>query len=476
MSLVCWPFYWRICDSGSNPVKNLKPANKYLFWVAGIIVTLLISRGCTPDSGKLTIAIMGDQTGSENLDSSYTIMACAAEQMKNHDPDLLIHVGDLTESRELDNEKYEQGFNTAARIMSSVGVPWYLVAGDHDVNPLVFKPGSNDRSSERRFQALCAQIGLPVEEKLYYSVDFRGYHLVFLYSLENLHTDPRWGPIFLNQLSDQQLSWLRNDLEQNRNCKGILVVIHQPQWYSWSNWLRVHEVLRDYPVRAVIAGHYHYDQSDGEIDGIKYLVVGSTGGMVKAMDSASGGCYEYGLLTLSDGKIAGLELREVFSDSVVEWTSRRSMDRIQVIATSLSNVYNDERFYINSSRILAFDPDGNNKSKLDIESIYNPIDLPIEVAIKPINRYLSNPHWLKKDHNYKDEELTLQPGERCGWANYSNSGQWFVPDPLWEADIPASVLSTGENPLIGIDIQASFFDTRCRWVKSRIIFPLEKSK
>ena len=419
---------------------------------------------------------MGDQTGSYDLDSSYSIMAKAAEQMRSHSPDLLIHVGDMTESRVMDLDEYRQDFSTAVDIMSSVGVPWYLAAGDHDVNPPRFEPGSADRSNEIRFRDLCTGIGLPVEEQLYYSVNFQNYHLVFLYSLETLHTDPRWGSIFLNKISDKQLDWLRSDLEKNRDARGIVVVTHHPHWYSWSNWFPVHEVLREYPVAAVIAGHYHYDQDDGVIDGIRYLVLGATGGAIKDADAESGGCHQYALLTLDNGTVGTYELHEVFSDTVLETTSRRSMDRIQALSTSLSNIYNDEKLAIRNNRIICLDENeqGIVKTVLDIESIANPIDLPIEVTVQPVGAVLESPRWVGEGADLNGgQALVLEPGQRCGWANYSNSGQWFTPTAIWEADITDKTFQSDNPSVVSVNVRMSFTDTRSRWISSWITFPVK---
>ncbi|MBC8401164.1 MAG: metallophosphoesterase [Candidatus Marinimicrobia bacterium] len=441
-----------------------------------VLILFVVFWGCEPAQSPITIAIMGDQTGAHDLDSAYSVMAVAAQQMAKHSPDILLHVGDMTESKVSDSSVYSADFHTAVSIMEAVGVPWYLTAGDHDVNPSVFKPRSTDRSNELRFQNLCVGIGLPMQDHLYYSVDLQDYHLVFLYSLETLHTDPRWGSIFLNQISEEQLDWLRSDLDQNRTSRGIIVVTHHPHWYSWSNWYRVHKVLRDYPVLAVIAGHYHYDQDDGIIDGINYLVLGATGGTIKDADAESGGCHEYALLTLVDGAVSSYELHEVYSDSILERTSRRSMDRIQALSTSMSNVYGDEKLILKSNRLFSIDGSDQeiSKTSLDIESIANPLDLPVELSIHPVGTVLKSPRWVGSKAGLSGEQaVILEPGERCGWANYASSGQWIAPAAIWEADLADEVFDPENPPIIGVDIRMSFKDTRPRWISSRVTYPVK---
>ena len=438
---------------------------------------LLILGGCGVDQSVIKIAIMGDQTGAYNLDSAYSVMATAAQRMGTHSPDLLLHVGDMTESRVMDSNEYVSDFNQAIGIMKSLDIPWYLTAGDHDVNPGSYEPQSADRSNETRFRDLCINAGLPMQDNLYYSADLQGYHLVFLYSLENLHTDPRWGSIFLNGISEKQMAWLQKDLEDNKDAKGIIVVTHHPHWYSWSNWYPVHAVLRDYPVVAVIGGHFHYDQVDGLIDGIKYMVVGATGGAIKEADAESGGCHEYALLSLKGGDISSYELHEVFSDSLLKQTSRRSMDRIQAISSSMSNIFGDENLVIGDGKVWSRDVNGSltHKTIIDIESIGNPIDLPVELAINPLGPHLGSPQWVgSKVGNRGDTSITLEPGEKIGWANYSNTGQWHKPAAIWQTDIAVDSLLTEQPSTIGVRIKMEFVDIQPRWIATNILFPLRE--
>ena len=63
-------------------MKRSKTIMTYLALVLSTTVILSLQCACKPGSRSLTIAVMGDQTGCYDLDSSYSIMARAAEQMK----------------------------------------------------------------------------------------------------------------------------------------------------------------------------------------------------------------------------------------------------------------------------------------------------------------------------------------------------------------------------------------------------------
>ena len=73
----------------------------------------------------------------------------------------------------------------------------------------------------------------------------------------------RWGDVFRAEVSDDQLHWLEEDLTKHSSSKGTIVFTHQPLWYDAAAWQRVHRVLRDHHVLAVVAGHFHYSQDEG---------------------------------------------------------------------------------------------------------------------------------------------------------------------------------------------------------------------
>jgi hypothetical protein len=345
------------------------------------------------------------------------------------------------------------------------------------VVPPVFKSASADRSRVKWFQDLCISIGFPMHHHLYYSFDFKGYHFISLFSLENLHTDPRWGPIFLNRFSQEQIDWLKQDLETYRDSEGIVVFLHQPNWYVWSNWFEIHQILRQYPVAGVIAGHYHYDQDDGLIDQIHYLVIGSTGGAVKQADIHSGGSQQLALLTLENNHLTDIQLFNVETDSLLEFTPRRSMDRVQALSCMLDNLYMDETVYVKDGKLMS-------KTSLDafdtlrfigLESLSNPIDLPITIAVSSPNLSLINPRWTDTTRTISaDNTITLQPGERIGWSNYTNVGNWQIPEPLWLIDVVDDPAVWREQKQIFFQVRVSFTDSRERWIESTVNYYLQQ--
>lgn len=314
---------------------------------------------------ELKIGIIGDQTGSNDLTKSYSILEKGCNVLRESQPQLILHVGDIVESSYSD-DKIKYDFKIATDYLNSIGVPWYTAAGDHDVNPPGdYTPGTTNYSKRNLFLNLLKkeyskhQPPLNISN-LYYSFDFDGYHFICLYSEDSLRTDPRWGNIFMNKISEDQFNWLKNDLSNSAGRKGSIVFLHQPMWYNVTGWEKVHNLLKERNVMAVIAGHFHYNQDEGYRDGIRYIVVGSTGGEIKNASENAGGLYHVTLLTLTNENNLGLQIIPLSSEiKNINFTSRNDMDRIQAIDTMLSSF-----------------PYGDYKNKA-VQA--NPIDVPVDI-------------------------------------------------------------------------------------------------
>jgi len=411
----------------------------------------------------IKIGIVGDQFGAHDTEKAFNIMEKGVLQLKEMSPDIVLHVGDIVESREgiRNFDDYKKNYETAMSIMGLFDCPWLLAVGDHDVSPEGFQALSQDRSRETWFMNLIQTSPLPIKDKPYYSYTYKGYHFVVLYSMENLHTDPRWSSIFLNKINKEQLNWLKKDLEANKKNHGVIVLVHQPHWYVWQNWQPVHELLKEYKTRTVIAGHYHYDQDEGEIDGIRYLVMGSSGGAIKEADQHSA-AQEIAMITISKNGIEAIQLQEIGSKLDLEWTPRISMDRIQALSCMLDNLWQDETLYSKDDKVYSFNGNGEFKltEKIDLESLVNPIDLPIKLHISVSNDIYSNPYWLLNGEKISKDTITFEPAFRSGWANYSSVGNWFAPSSVWQANIDNE--KANKQGSFQLKIYVSFEDTRKR--------------
>jgi|GEM_PF-459629 len=410
-----------------------------------LLCALIVGVCATRTDAQITfkVGIIGDQTGSSNIDESYKILKKGIDTLKKEKIDVAVHTGDLLESSQ-PADKYRERFGTAVELLNQLGKPWHLSPGDHDVNPACFIPDSSDRTNENLYKELYRQKEPGLTDTLSHSFDIKGYHFVSLNALGRLHSDSRWGDIFLNRVSPQQLSWLKADLEKHRSAKGVIVFLHHPMWYNWSGWKPVHDLLRSYHTLAVIAGHFHYPQDEGLLDNIHYFVVGATGGdasrFVKTISRNGGAVQHVTVMTITGRKVA-FKLLALDDDREFKVGSREDMDRVQSIVTSFGDLWQ-----FASQNTVLVGKDGSihgpnmQPASLILKPIGNPIDLPVKVTVKLESEKLNlvNATFLvdpasprESCQSVNGEECTLGPSARVAISNLSSVS--FI-DPLYLCD------------------------------------------
>ena len=146
--------------------------------VAAVLALAALMAGLAgpPARAQITIGIIGDQTGTANLDQAYAVLKQGVAALRDQKLDVVLHVGDLVESTDSE-DKIRARFAQATGILGALNVPWYLTAGDHDVNPPGFQQNSTDRSRETLFKKLYGAINPLAAKNLYYSFDVKGYHM-----------------------------------------------------------------------------------------------------------------------------------------------------------------------------------------------------------------------------------------------------------------------------------------------------------
>lgn len=433
------------------------------------IFTLLFAvnySGCaatgTDDPG-INIGIIGDQTGTYDLQQAYGVLQQGVQALSQRDIEVVIHVGDLLESREAESAIRNQ-FAQATAILDQLPVPWYMTAGDHDINPPAYQQDSADRSREALFQQLYGARVPQVLQHPYYSFDVGAYHFVALYSHEALHADPRWGNIFLAKVSDQQHAWLANDLEAHKNARATIVFIHQPLWYNWSAWQRVHKLLKHYRVAAVIAGHFHYDQKEGLIDGVRYVVVGATGGTVKQGDRDAGNVQHVSVMHVKGRQQVNFDLISLSDNLPLHFTPRVVMDKIQALDLVLGELWNfasTNPVFVKDGTLVN-DCTSNAPAVVNVTPIGNPTDDSVTVDIgfsttdpnvQIASAGFAPGQCLSVINNYACE---LARSARVFLANLSSVSVNPYAGPLWTA-----TLGTGNTPpqagaALNFDIRLSY--------------------
>ncbi len=395
---------------------------------------------------SIRIGIIGDQTFSTDIQASYGVLQQGVNLLSAQPPlNVVIHTGDLIEST-LSPPAVTALWNQATGILDQLPVNWYISPGDHDVDPPVFQQDSHDRSREQLFQQLYGTRVPQVLQHPYYSFDVHGFHFIALYSEQALHADPRFGNIFLAQVYDDQFNWLRQDLIAHRAARGIIVFLHQPLWYHWSGWQRVHELLRHYPVAAVVAGHFHYNQDNGKIDGIPYITVGATGGFTKNGSRNAGDVQHVSVLTVNSSGGIQLKLLPVSDTLPLGLTPRVDMDRVQSLDVQLGNFFDFSqvnKVFVKSGQLVS-SCGGTTPAQIQINEIGDPTDLPLDVKItfssSPAGISLASPGFGTGlcSTVISGTECVLPRTTRTFIANYSSADIDTFSGPLWASGLSSS--------------------------------------
>lgn len=444
-------------------------------FASAIAVAAIGVRAQTPAAPPIRIGIIGDQTGANDLQQAYGVLTHGVQVLSTKNLDVVIHVGDLLESSASESAVRAQ-FAQASGILDQLPVGWYMTAGDHDVNPPGFQQDSPDRSREALFQELYGARVPAVLAHPYYSFNVGDYHFVSLYSLEALHSDPRWGNVYLNEISNAQFQWLAQDLENHKTARGIIVFLHHPMWYNWSAWQRVHRLMRRYPVAAVVAGHFHYDQGEGRLDDIRYIVVGATGGNVKQGDRDAGDVQHVSVMTVKGKSAVELQLISLSDNLPLTLTPREDMDKMQALDLVLGELWNfaaTNPVFRKSDGSLVNACNSSQPARINISPIGNPTDKSIGVHIAfsatDSNVNLTAPGFTPGECASVSGafDCVLARSARIFVANNSSVTVNSFAPPLWSTGLG----HTGQPPAVGTVLN---FDIHLRYTGKSGALALER--
>lgn len=207
----------------------------------------------------------------------------AAIATVNQIPDLeaVLFTGDLVD--QADAESLAQ----FGAIISRLRVPYYLLAGNHDIHEGVAQPWPQLSRSE--FMSWCegrfAFVAAPTGFADYLSYPKPGICLIGLDASLGPHPEPT------GVLRDRQICWLAQCLAQHRDHLCV-IMIHHPPVASWlyhrhhrlqpAYAQRLRALIRQHPqVAAVLSGHLHMPKVHAA-DGTAYLTAPGLIGPVSA--------------------------------------------------------------------------------------------------------------------------------------------------------------------------------------------------
>ncbi len=262
-----------------------------------LVLSLLTANAQTPCDDiaehPIRFAILGDRTG-EHVPG---VFGACVEEVARLRPDFVMTVGDAIEGYTADTVELRKEWQEYFQIIEPLKMPVYHTPGNHDITFDAMEPFYRS-----------------VMGKPDYSFDHRGVHIIVL---DNSRQD---AP---NIIAEEQLNWLRNDLESHADACYTIVFFHQPFWYRTLGDGKpdvLHDMFKTHGVDAVFNGHFHKYFS-AEFDGIKYTAFGSSGGSTE--ESPDGLLYHFGWVTI-DGE--GIHSVPIKKGAVLPWDAQRVGD------------------------------------------------------------------------------------------------------------------------------------------------------
>lgn len=310
-------------------------------------------------------AIYGDRTGG--VPEGLKVLEQAVVDTNLVAPDLVMTVGDLVQGYNR-TEEWLQEKDEFKAIMNRLTMDWFPVAGNHDVywqrRDLDKPAGQHEANYEEHFGPL------------WYSFKHKNAGFLVLFSDEG---DPKTNEKGFNNprlqmMSDRQIEFVRQALEQLKDQKHVFVFLHHPRWiggnYEGCNWDRVHEILVGAGnVSAVFAGHIHRMRFDGNRDGIEYYALATTGGNLSQDFPAGGFLHHFNLVTVREEhiQVATIPIGTVVDPKTF---TQEYLSQIETLRNVVPRVV----------KSLELSPNGQVTGSFEVE-IENPASDPIDVSL-----------------------------------------------------------------------------------------------
>jgi len=275
-------------------------------------------------------AVVGDRTGSHVPGIFPEII----DEVKLLDPDFVMCVGDLIEGYTDDTMRIHAEWDTILDIVGTLSCPFYFVAGNHDIDNEIDRTLYEKRTGFKR----------------YYSFTYKNSHFIILDNTMTYWTPPQ-------DIDEEQIEWLRKNLEKNKKSNNIFVFYHIPTYlYALRDNTPdiLMEIFEEYGVDIVFTGHHH-EYSYISQNNTEYINVGSSGGGMSTNDFARGHFYHYLMVTVGEEKnnIAVIKKGNVFLRNVVTANDLLLVSRADEDAVTLTPCIIREESKKSSQYIIA---------------------------------------------------------------------------------------------------------------------------
>ncbi|MAT68271.1 MAG: metallophosphoesterase [Planctomycetaceae bacterium] len=215
----------------------------------------------SPEPDEFKVIMMGDPQPSNRRHVRFYANDCIAE-LVDTDAAFGMSLGDIV------NNKLSL-FEHMNAVQGAVGVPWYNVLGNHDMN--FFSP--DDLHSDETYERVYGPAN--------YAFQYGPVHFIVLDNVEWLGFNPERSDVepapshYKAGLNDRQLGFVANYVQGVPKDERIVVCVHiplvVPEWRGGSGpeLRKLLEILSSHPHTMSFSAHTHFNQGDfaGEDDG-----------------------------------------------------------------------------------------------------------------------------------------------------------------------------------------------------------------
>ncbi len=193
-----------------------------------------------PEPDTFKVLVFGD-TQPRNMKEIEWLAHDVIEEVIGIEAVFGLSLGDLVG----DNLNLFQPLN---EVMATVGIPWYNVYGNHDMNRLATDDRYADETFERVYGPTC------------YSYDWGPVHFI---NIDNVHyyRDDEDKPAYFSKVGERQLTFIRNDLAFVPKDQLVVISFHIPLT-EMRDVKKFMALLDDRPSTLTLSAHTHIQRDD----------------------------------------------------------------------------------------------------------------------------------------------------------------------------------------------------------------------
>lgn len=193
------------------------------------------------DEPKKFEALMFGDPQPRNLREIDYIAHDVVEDLLGTDAAFGVSLGDIM----FDNLEH---FDALNQVIAMIGIPWYNVLGNHDIN----YDAPNDRQSDETFES--------VYGPSYYSFDYGPTHFIVVDDVEWIAATETTKGEYKAGLGDEQLAFIKNDLALVPESQLVVFMMHIPLSNDWIQEDRdaLYRMMEARPFCFSISAHAHW--------------------------------------------------------------------------------------------------------------------------------------------------------------------------------------------------------------------------